>query len=362
VQTLAHPRAVSFGSYQDALLIESVADMAVSIKDVARAAGVSPSTVSRAMNDHPRISQETKSRIRHLARELGYTPSLAAQSLVTRHTATIGMVVTTAADPFLARLVQGVEVTAEKQGYSVFLGSSYADADRELEIVRSFHARRASGVIITGSRVEEKYLQLATQFPLPIVLINCARYPYSVNTDNVSGARQAVAHLVELGHQHIAFVSGLPGHQSNLDRLAGYRQALREHGIALDHQLIFKGEETIESGVQAARQMLALRQRVTAFFCFNDQTAIGVIWGLRQAGASVPEDYSVVGFDDLDMAAFYCPSLTTVRQQSYRLGQRAINIVLGIMQGKSEPRPERLPADLIVRESTSPAPKVWGQE
>lgn len=113
--------------------------MAVSIKDIARAAEVSPSTVSRALHDHPRISQETKNRIRQLAQELGYTPSLPARSLVTRHTATVGMVITTASDPFLARLVQGVEETAERNGYSVFLSSSYRNADRELEVVRSFH-------------------------------------------------------------------------------------------------------------------------------------------------------------------------------------------------------------------------------
>jgi LacI family transcriptional regulator/LacI family repressor for deo operon, udp, cdd, tsx, nupC, and nupG len=174
--------------------------MSVSIKDIAKAAGVSPSTVSRAIHDHPRISQETKTRIRQLARELGYTPSLPARSLVTRHTATIGMVITTASDPFLAGLVQGVEETAERNGYSVFLSSSYRNAERELEVVRSLHERRASGIIITGTQIDDDYLEMSDLFPLPIVLINCRTYPYSVYADKLSGARQAIEHLVHLGH------------------------------------------------------------------------------------------------------------------------------------------------------------------
>jgi len=329
--------------------------MPVSIKDIARAAGVSPSTVSRALNDHPRISQETKARIRRLARELGYTPSLPARSLITRHTATIGLVVTTASDPFLARLVQGIEETAEEQGYSVFMSSSYRNAEREQEVIRAFHERRASGIIVTGSQLDEKCLELSRQFALPIVLINCRTYPYSVYTDNVDGARQAVAHLIQLGHRRIAFISGDHSHRSNLDRLQGYRQTLEEHHIPQDDSLVFAGEGTIESGILAGQRMWAMSKPPTAFFCFNDLTAIGVIRGLRQVGAEVPRDCSVVGFDDLEMAAHYCPPLTTVHQPTYQLGQRAITMLFQLIQGETNLSSERLPVELIVRESTGPA-------
>jgi DNA-binding LacI/PurR family transcriptional regulator len=330
--------------------------MSVSIKDIARAAGVSPSTVSRALNDHPRISQKTKVRIRQLAQELGYTPSLPARSLVTRHTATIGMVITTAADPLLARLVQGVEETSERNGYSVFMSSSYRNAERELEVVRSFHERRVTGVIITGSQIDEGYLQLRDRFPLPIVLTNCRTYPHTVYVDNVGGARQAVEHLVQLGHRRIAFI-GAPHARLRLDRWAGYKQVLAENNIPLEDELIFEGQGTLESGVGAARQILAMSRPPTAIFCFNDLTAFGVIRTVRQAGAEVPRDYSVVGFDDLEIAAHYCPSLTTVHQPTYLLGQRAINMLLELIQGNLNPQPERLPTELIVRESTGPAPK-----
>lgn len=329
--------------------------MSVSIKDIARAAGVSPSTVSRALHDHPRISQETKTRIRQLAQELGYTPSLPARSLVTRHTATIGMVITTASDLFLARLVQGVEETAKGNGYSVFLSSSYRNAERELEVVRSFHERRASGIIVTGSQIDDDYLELSDLFPLPIVLINCRTYPYSVYADKLSGARQAIEHLVQLGHRRIAFIGGPRSRRSRLERFKGYRQVLEEKNIPLDDSLVFEGEGTLASGIKAAGQMLAASRPPTAFFCFNDLTAMGVIRGLQQAGAEVPRDYSVVGFDDLEMASYYCPPLTTVHQPTYRLGQGAINMLLKLIQGESSLQPEQLPAELVVRESTGPA-------
>jgi DNA-binding LacI/PurR family transcriptional regulator len=329
--------------------------MSVSIKDIARAAGVSPSTVSRALHDHPRISQETKNRIRQLAQELGYTPSLPARSLVTRHTATVGMVITTASDPFLARLVQGVEETAERNGYSVFLSSSYRNADRELEVVRSFHERRASGIITTGSQIDDGYLQLSDQFPLPIVLTNRRTYPHSVYVDKVSGARQAVEHLTQLGHRRIAFIGGRHGHRSSLERLTGYRQGLEENDLPPEDSLIFDGEGTLASGIKAVEQILAMPQPPTAIFCFNDLTAMGVIRGLNQANAQVPRDYSVVGFDDLEMASYCCPSLTTVHQPTHRLGQCAINMLLKLIREESNPQPERLPAKLVIRESTGPA-------
>jgi len=329
--------------------------MAVSIKDIARAAEVSPSTVSRALHDHPRISQETKNRIRQLAQELGYTPSLPARSLVTRHTATVGMVITTASDPFLARLVQGVEETAERNGYSVFLSSSYRNADRELEVVRSFHERRASGIITTGSQIDDGYLQLSDQFPLPIVLTNRRTYPHSVYADKVSGARQAVEHLIQLGHRRIAFVGGQHGHGSRLERLTGYRQVLEENDLPPEDSLVFDGEGTLASGIKAVEQILAMPQPPTAIFCFNDLTAIGVIRGINQANAQVPRDYSVVGFDDLEMASYYCPPLTTVHQPTHRLGQCAINMLLKLIREESVPQPECLPAKLVIRESTGPA-------
>jgi len=328
----------------------------VSIKDIARKAGVSPSTVSRALHHHPRISEETGHRVRRLAQQMGYSPSLPARSLVTRHTATIAMVITHASDPFLGRLVIGVEEAARSHGYSVFLSSSYRDAEREQEVIRSFHERRVTGVIVTGSQIDAGYVQLRERFPLPIVLINCPSYPHSVSADNRAGARQATEHLVRLGHRRIAYVANRRSHRTDLKRLAGYKAALADHEIALDEGLLVDGDGTLTGGVLAMQHLLALSQRPTAVFCFNDMTAIGVLHTLHQAGLQVPRDCSVVGFDNLELAAFYCPPLTTVRQPGYRLGQQAMRMLLGLIEGSDNAHAEVLPAELIVRETSGPAP------
>ena len=334
----------------------------VSIKDIARAAGVSPSTVSRALSNHPRISEETAARIRRLAKELGYTPSLPARSLLTHHTATIGLVITYASDPFLGRLVHGVEDAARGNGYSVYLISSHRDTDREQDILHSLHERRVTGIIVTGSRIDAGYLQLSERFPVPVVLINCPDYPFSVSTDNLRGAYQAAEHLVDLGHRRIAYVANPHSRGTDLDRLAGYKMALADHGIPTDEWLTVEGDGTLQGGVLAVQQLLALSQPPTAIFCFNDMTAMGVIHALSRAKRKVPPDCSVIGFDDLELAAFYCPPLTTVRQPTYRLGQRAMRILQELIQGRREVQTEVLPAELVVRETTASVPRPASRE
>lgn len=328
----------------------------VSIKDIAQEAGVSPSTVSRALHNHPHISTETGERVQRLAQEMGYTPSLVARSLVTQDTATIGLVITYTSDPFLSRMVQGVEETARSNGYTVFLSSSYRDYERELEVVRSFHERRTSGIIVTGSRIDMDYLDLENHYPLPIVLINCRRYPYSVSADKISGAKQAVEHLVQLGHRRIAFVSNTK-FSTDLDRQTGYQQVLSEHGIPIDDTLIVEGDGKLESGIRAGQKLLNLPQPPTAIFCFNDMSAVGVLTAFREAGLQIPRDCSVVGFDDLEMSAYLNPPLTTVRQPCYHMGQGAIRMMLQLIRGESDVQAEVLPTELIVRQTTGLAPE-----
>lgn len=330
--------------------------MAVSIKDIAKSAGVSPSTVSRALSDHPRISQETKTRICRLAKDMGYTPSLLARSLVTQDTATIGVVITSVSDPFLAHLVTSIEKVAQEQGYSVFMSSSYLDRDRELEAVSAFHGRRTSGIIVIGSQVDTGYLQLRDRFPLPVVLTNCRTWPHSVSTDNPTGARRATEHLVQLGHRRIAYIANQRSPRSNLDRLKNYQQVLAASGIPVDNDLIIEGDGTLRGGSAAAQILLSRTQPPTAVFCFNDMTAIGVLSGLHQARVRVPEEMSVVGFDDVESAAHCYPPLTTVRQPTDLMGQRLIHMLLALIQGQEDVGPEVLPAKLVIRDSTGPSP------
>jgi DNA-binding LacI/PurR family transcriptional regulator len=329
---------------------------AVSIKDIAKAAGVSPSTVSRALHDHPRISEATASHIHHLARKMGYTPSLVARNLATQQTNTIGLVISCITDLFVGELVIGIEQEARSHGYSVFLISSYRDAEREKEAVQSLQQRRTTGIIVTGSQIDEGYLAMRARFPQPIVLINCPGYPHSISTDNLAGARQAVEHLVHLGHRRIAYVANRRSHQANLDRLRGYETVLAHHAISLDRELVVDGDGTLAGGQRAAQQLMALLQPPTAIFCFNDLMAIGNLCALSQAGWRVPADCSVVGFDDLELAAYCSPPLTTVRQHRDRLGRQAMHMLHQLIRGRGDVQAEILPAELVVRKTSGPAP------
>jgi len=326
--------------------------MPVSIKDIAKQAGVSPSTVSRALNDHPRISDETKANIKELAQAMGYVPSVIARSLVARQTATIGVAITDVHDPYYADSVFGIEEEAAKHDYQVMLSSFYRDPERELAVVYDFHRRRLDGIIITGSYMNQVYLSSDGNFFLPIVIINSPNYPYSVSVDRQQGTRQIIEHLLELGHQRIAHVTQL---KDGLGRLYNYRILLEEFGIAVDESLIVAGDGTIAGGIKAAPQLLDLPNPPTAIFCFNDLTAIGVINAVRKRGLDVPRNISVVGFDDLEMAEYYHPALTTVKQSTHHLGQRSVQILLRLMGGEKNIEPEIIPPEFIIRESTGPA-------
>lgn len=328
--------------------------MPVSIKDIAREAGVSPSTVSRALNDHPQISTATKVHIQDLANEMGYVPSIAARSLVNRRSATIGVAITDLMDPYYARLMSGIEDGAAAHGYQVILSSYYRNPERELEIVLDFHKRRMDGIIITGSEAEEVYLAPENKFFMPVVLVNRPGYPYSVSVDRFLGAKMIVEHLIELGHRQIAHITEGPKYRAKSKRLNGYRAALTEHNIPVDEALIVDGDGNISGGIRAVPALLELPQPPTAIFCFNDMTAIGVINALRQRGYEVPGDISVAGYDDLEMASYYHPALTTVRQPTYRIGQSAVEMLLKLIVGAEMVVKEIVEPDLVIRTSTAP--------
>lgn len=287
----------------------------ISIKSIAREAGVSHSTVSRALRDSPLVNQETKERIQWLARELDYFPNSIARSLVTRQTQTVGVVVTTIADPFVAEVVQGIEDGAHERGYSVILASYNSEPQREISAVEMLRGRRVDAVIVTSSRVGALYLDILGKIGVPIVLINShseesGRYTFSVGVDNRHGGYLASRHLIELGHRRIAYVSGAPDHSDNLDRLAGYRQALDEAAILLDPALVIEGTGRADGGERALPMLIAAEEPPSASFCYNDMTAIGLLCAARQAGLSVPGDLAIVGFDDIPFASYVYPALT----------------------------------------------------
>lgn len=327
----------------------------VSIKDIARAAGVSHSTVSRALRNSPLVNPETAAYIRQLAQEMGYIPNVIAQSLVTQRTYTIGVIVTSISDPFVDRIVEGIEDIATQEGYSVFLSSSHADPGREIAVVESFHRRRVDGMIVIASRVGSLYAERLQELQVPIVLINNqadGEYIYSVRVDDQRGAQVAVEHLLALGHRRVGYVGCHFRPPSNRRRLEGYRQALQKAGLSYAPELVLHPQtfSDLENGRVALEPLVAAG--ATAVFCYNDRTAIGLLTRARELGVRVPEDLSVVGFDDIEPSWYVNPSLTTVRQPRYEMGRAAMEMVLALLAGE-EVSDRLFPCELIVRESTA---------
>jgi DNA-binding LacI/PurR family transcriptional regulator len=353
--------SVKFSSDAIARMSKGATGVTVSIKDIAKAAGVSHSTVSRALSDSPLISTKTKEYLQQLAREMGYSPHAQARSLVMGRTQTIGVVVTTITDPFIAEIVQGIEDTAHSHGYSVLLASSNSEPERELAAVELFHSKRVDGVIVTSSRVGALYQEHLGRLGVPVVLVNSHNeqsgpYTFSITVNNRHGAYLATQHLVELGHHRIAYITGPEAHSDDLDRMAGYRDALDEAGLSFDPHLVVPGTGRASGGERALPVLLCLAEPPTAVFCYNDMTAIGVLRAARQTGVTVPGDLAVVGFDDIPLASYVYPSLTTVAQPTADMGQKAMEMVLALTTG-SEQEPSSVSnlvvcGTLVVRESS----------
>ncbi len=329
----------------------------VSIKDIARLANVSHPTVSRALHHSPLVNPETACRIRRIAAESGYRPSAVARSLVTSRTRTIGVVVTTIADPFIAEVVAGIEDEANAHEYSVFLANSNADPQREIKAVHSFEERRVDGIIVTASRVGALYADVLSQMRVPVVLLNNehpSEFGYSVRIADFEASRQAVGYLLSLGHRQIAYIGDRYGRSSDTERFSGYRATLDEADIPFQPDLVVHGDGQPEGGARAMARLLDLPGLPTAVFCYNDMTAIGALKTLRAHGIQVPWDVSMIGFDDLFLAQYAEPALTTIRQPKHEMGRLGMDTLLKLLSGGDPEQNVKVPGELIVRQSTAP--------
>ena len=328
-----------------------------SIKDIARSASVSNSTVSRALRNSPLVNPETGDKIRRIAEREGYRPSAAARSLVTRRTNTIGVVVTNISDPFVAGVVGGIEDAAEERGYSVFLANSNAEPAREKRVVRSFEERRVDGIIVTSSRVGALHIPMLSQMEVPIVLLNNqhpSEVAHSVMIDNEGGSFAAATHLADLGHKRIGYIGDRNGHQSDAERLLGYRRAIEAAGLPFDPDLVQHGDGKPEGAREAMTRLLSIPDPPTAVFCYNDMSALGAMHVAQTAGLRIPGDLSLVGFDDLYISQYLNPPLTTVRQPMAEMGRLAAETLLRLLAKEESTQIVKVPGELVVRESTMP--------
>jgi DNA-binding LacI/PurR family transcriptional regulator len=329
----------------------------VTIKSIAREAGVSLATVSRALNDRPDVHPATRERILAIAQELGYSPSELARSLVTRRTHTVGLAVRTLSDMWVARIVPSIEELARTSGYEVFVSTHYADVEQERRVLKTFHSRHVDGIILVSSVLGAEVASLHQSLGIPTVQISPllpTPHRYVVQTRDSEGAQAATEHLIRLGHGRIAHIGAptwtLPGR----DRLQGYRQALDIHGIPWDPSLVYEGDAHEIGGMEAVQALLSLPNPPTAFFCFNDLTAVGALRGARLKGARVPQDLSVIGFDDVPIASYVDPPLSTMRQDVVALGWRATHMLLDLIAGRETQAPIALGTELVERGSCAP--------
>jgi len=335
----------------------------ISIEDIARAAGVSHSTVSRALRESPLISADTRERIQRLADEMGYMPNAIAQSLQTQRTSTIGLVITSIADPFLGDVVKGVEEVARAAGFSVLLSASHNNPEQEMAIIETLHRRRVDGILTTSSRITSEYEKRLSHVRVPTVLINSqAEFQdgllHWVSVDDRAGAQLAVEHLLQLGHRAVGYLSVSSRPRSNRQRLLGYQSALMEANVPSHDAwiVIAPGDEAShEEDVAVGQSSLSrlLDAGVTAIFCYNDMVAIGVLMACQRQGIAVPQELSIVGFDDIRMASYVTPPLTTIHQPKVQLGRLAMQVLLDLLQNRPGHNHLLAPA-LVFRASTAP--------
>jgi LacI family transcriptional regulator len=330
------------------------------IYDVARLAGVSTATVSRALNGTARIAPATQAAIAAAIEQLGFAPSTIARSLVTKSTQTIAFLLPDITNPFYAALVSGIQESALARDHTMLLCTTEGDPEREEQYLNLLQAKSVDGALVDGLVLPSDRIARFVREGFPIVCLDRdidSRSIPLVQVDNRRGGRMAVEYLLQLGHTKIAHVTGVRELRISEDRLLGFRDAHKNYGITFDEPSITEGNFTEKGGYEATRRLLDDHIAFTAVFAANDLSAIGVVTALTQSGFRVPEDVSVVGFDDLRLAAYISPPLTTVRQPAAEIAQRATEILIDLTQGtKVRTMRQLLPPKLVVRGSTAPPP------
>jgi LacI family transcriptional regulator len=325
------------------------------IEDVAKAAGVSRQTVSRAMNDKNEISQETKERVMRAVDELGYRPNRMAQSMVTQRTYSVGMLVADITNPFFPEITRGVQDVAQASGYNVFVCNTDDRPDLELQELRSLAAQGVDGIIVFSHNSTEEDMQLFANRYQPMVLFNWEFEHPNVSTmmvDNVLGARLAVDHFAATQRGEIGMLTNNSPTYFSSRRLLGFKQAVLAHALPFADDRIVPEFANLDGGYRATRQLLNRYPEINAIFTFNDLMAIGSLRACSERGLRVPEDIAVIGFDDIQFARMTTPALTTIRVDKYAIGQMAMSRLLEMIEHPNEAFPPiHIDPELMIRET-----------
>ncbi|WP_161882138.1 LacI family DNA-binding transcriptional regulator [Deinococcus alpinitundrae] len=332
----------------------------ITLADVASQAGVSKMTVSKVINKKPGISETTRQRVMQAVDELGYTVHASARALAGGRTHTLGVVVSSLDSQYFSELMRGADMTARDAGLELLISTTRASHEHR-NIGRLAHGL-VDGLLMVFPASLAPYERSLRALSLPVVVIapgtqasaEQQHFP-SVDADHYSGARQAMQHLLSLGHRRIAFIGGPPHLTPSRERLRGYREGLLTASIAPDAALQVTSDFSQRSGFQAARELLALAERPTAIFALNDVSAFGAIEAIKDAGLRVPEDISVIGFDNIPQASQVFPALTTIEQPLLEMGAAGTRQLLNLIQGVGAVTDRLIvPTELIIRASTGP--------
>jgi LacI family transcriptional regulator len=333
----------------------------VNNNDVAQLAGVSVATVSYVLNNGPRpVSAEARAKVEAAVAELGYYPNELARGLRLQQTSIIGVVIPRMTNPVYAEITRDFESVCTDAGFMVMLCNSERQAMRERKFVQMLRSQHVSGVVITPHQEPLELIEPLLRARIPVVVLeHDLPGVHCIAMDELSGGRLATQHLVDLGHTRIAMLRHQPSSALSSQRFVGYQQTLKTAGIKFDPALVIECEGSHAAGDLAMRQLLKLERPPTAVFAHNDVLAIGAFHAIRDIGLRIPEDISLVGYDDISSAAYLAPPLTTVSSPKAQIGRLAANILMQLVARKSDlpPKTTTLPVELVVRDSTAAPPK-----
>ncbi|CAM3913089.1 LacI family DNA-binding transcriptional regulator [Cohnella lubricantis] len=334
--------------------------MPVNIRDIAKAAGVSVATVSKALNGYSTVNAATRAKIQRIAEEMQYHPNSAARSLVGQRSMTIGVFLTTGlANPFFAGVLGGIDRALKDRGYDlIYLAQAHAE-EPGYSLMRHCRSRNVEGLLVFGMQENDMDFSELIGSGLPVVFIDMemeGEHVGMISSDNAEAIRAEVQHLAGLNHRRIAFISGIAGTYPGRMRERGFLQGMAEQGLDRRPEYMIPGDYSRESGYEGMRRLLSLPERPTAVICCSDASAVGALEAALEQGLSVPDDLSIVGFDDVEAARSVRPALTTVRQDMQGIGYQAVGLLDDLIRGE-ELAEKRiiLPTEWVERDSCGPA-------
>ncbi|WP_055105747.1 LacI family DNA-binding transcriptional regulator [Paenibacillus ihumii] len=330
------------------------------IYDIAKLTGFSPTTVSKVFNGYSDVSEKTRRKILEAAQQLDYVPNAHARSLTTKRSWTIGVLFNDSSGagilhPYFGGVIEGFKKVATSKGYDLMFITKDIGG-KPSGYLEHCKIRGVDGIVVIGPDYSDPYFHELIEADIPCILLDSeSEHVSTIYSDNILGSELAVDYLYSLGHRSIAHIGG--GHSfAGVQRVQGFIEAMQRRGLSVKPEFIVQGSYnfTVENGYKAMEQLLELKDRPTAVFAAGDNLAVGAMIAMREHGISVPEDISIIGFDDIEMAKYLTPALTTIRQNTYGLGSRAANMLIYSIEGHKELQRDMLPVELVVRDSCRP--------